>query len=164
MAKAKDPRAKGSAVINVNTKIYPLDVVLSAGYVFLDRCYVMLDGDPEGTITVELRPKDRTDAAQIAREFQNELVNYANYAVQAIKNEWMREAIVRRVLMTNEIVENAQEEPCAAQPPEEEQPWFDDPEGIAIPWEEKYGPIVKPWETATKEVKEKHGQSKARKG
>ena len=128
-------------LVSVNPKIYPVDVVLSSAYVFTDSCYVLVDGDPNEEIIVELRPKDKKeDIEKIGRNFNNELVNYANYAVQAIKNENLREAILNRVLLTNsfERTEEAIEEDNYLE--KEEKPWdFDDPEEIAVPWDEKYG-------------------------
>jgi len=118
----------GYVMVSVNPKIYPLDVVLSSGYVFTEKAYVLIDGDPEEEIIVELRPKNKEDVESLGREFNNELVNYATYAVQTLKNERMREAIINRVLETNSETK-----------PWEDKPWFDDPEGIAVPWEEKYG-------------------------
>jgi len=126
-------KKEGLVMVSVNPKIYPLDVVLSSGYIFLDNCYVLIDGDPEEEIIVELRPKKTTDLESLGRDFNNELVSYANYAVQAIKNERLREAIINRVMQTNSV----------DVPETESKPWFDDPEGIAVPWEEKYGDKAK---------------------
>jgi His-Xaa-Ser system protein HxsD len=113
-------------IVSVNPKIYPLDVTLSAAYLFTEKYYVYLDGDPQNEIQVEFRQKAKdADIEKVARDFNNELINYATYAVQVIKNEKLREAIITRVMMTN-----------SAAP---EKPWNSDPEGIAVPWDEKYG-------------------------
>ena len=73
--------------------------MLSAGYLFLDRCYVLVDGDPMEEIVIELRPKDASsDLLTLGRELNNELINYANYQIQALKNAKIREAILQRVL------------------------------------------------------------------
>lgn len=136
-------------LISVNPKIYPVDVVLSSAYIFTDSCYVLVDGDPNEEIIVELRPKDKKeDIEKIGRDFNNELVNYANYAVQAIKNSRLREAILNRVLLTNsvqagdEFNERAYDAPQQPSEPCEEDDSaedIDDPLEIAKPWEEKYG-------------------------
>ena len=129
----------GCVLISVNPKIYPVDVVLSSAYIFTDKCYVLVDGDPNEEIIVELRPKNKEENIEIiGRDFNNELINYANYAVQAIKNERLREAILNRVLLTNSVEKN--EDATNDYLEKEAKPWkFDDPEGIAKPWEEKYG-------------------------
>ena len=146
-------------LISVNPKIYPVDVVMSSAYIFTDSCYVLVDGDPTEEIIVELKPKDKKeDVEKIGRDFNNELVNYANYAVQAIKNSRLREAILNRVLLTNsvqageEFNEYTQDTP--QQPPEpfeeaetstnEPDEDIDDPLEIAKPWEEKYGKEEEP--------------------
>jgi len=145
----------GYVLVSVNPKIYPTDIVLSSAYIFTDSCYVLVDGDPREEIIVELRPKNENDdLEEIGRKFNNELINYANYAVQVIKNERMRNAIIERVLMTNsaEVFEkddyqdergyqeaNDYKKVEEDYPEEDESFELDDPEKIAIPWSEKYG-------------------------
>jgi His-Xaa-Ser system protein HxsD len=158
-------KKEGYAMVSVNPKIYPLDVVLSSAYIFTEKNYVLVDGDPEEELVVELRPKDKNDDLNIlGKEFNNELINYASYAVQVIKNDQFRTAMIKRVLLTNsdknecfndnvddeiEPWENDDQsndiddeiEPWeeSDDDDDEDKPWFDDPEGIAVPWEEKYG-------------------------
>lgn len=91
----------GSAFVSVNPKIYPLDVIFSAAYVFTDKNYIVLDGNPEEEVIVEIKPKEKTDEMEkIAMEFNNELVNYGSYAVQLARNAHLREHILHRVLQT----------------------------------------------------------------
>lgn len=132
---------EGYVWISVNPKIYHLDVVYSAAYMFIDTCYVMIDGDPQEEIIVELRPKEKTDLRKLGREFNNELVNYANYAVQCIRNAKLRETILKRVLLTNDA-ESVKTTSETAYLEKEAKPWkeeFEDPEEIAVEWEKKYG-------------------------
>ena len=122
-------------LVSVKTGIYPLDIIFSAAYVFLDRAYVIIDGDPEREITVELKPKDgKTDLEKLGGEFGNELLNYSVYKIQSEKNSAIRQAIIQRALMTNDpdVLKDAEAGTGDESP-------IDDPEGIAIPWEEKYG-------------------------
>jgi len=72
----------------------------------------------------------------LGREFNNELINYANYAIRSLKNERIRETIMDRVMETNREVHEPLPE---VEVDNTDKPWFDDPEGIAVPWEEKYG-------------------------
>jgi His-Xaa-Ser system protein HxsD len=134
-------KKEGYVLVSVNPKIYPVDVVLSSAYIFTDNCYVLVDGDPNEEIIVELRPKDKKEDIEIiGRNFNNELINYANYAVQAIKNERLREAILNRVLLTNSVEKTGEVIENKDYLEKEAKPWkFDDPEKIAVPWDEKYG-------------------------
>lgn len=138
-------RQEGHVLVSVNPKIYPLDVVLASAYTFTEKYYVLIDGDPNEEIIVELRPKNKKESLeQIGREFNNELINYANYAVQAIKNERLREAILNRVLLTNTIKQKEMQKEVTQQDDtyfeKEAKPWrIDDPEEIMLPWDEKYG-------------------------
>lgn len=136
-------KKKNSVFIFVNPKIYPLDVIYSAAYVFLDKTYILLDGNPKEKIMIELKPKEKYDLEKLAREFCNELLNYAFYKEQAVRNAPLREKIIQRALITSEL---STEQPILKELKEEKIPefeatdadWREDPKGIAIPWEKKY--------------------------
>jgi len=91
-----------SVVLSVNPKIYSLDVVYSAAYVFLDKAYVLLDGDPETEVLVRLKPKKEEDLEKLGGEFFNELINYADYEKRAAKTKDIREILLKRALVTND--------------------------------------------------------------
>ena len=127
----KPSRVGNLVAVNVNPSIYPLDVIYSAAYVLMDRAYVLIDGDPYKRVTVELRPKNKgTDLEKLGRSFNNELLNYCMYKTQVEKNSEIRRAIIQRALVTNEFAGDDIDDP---------EGYVDDPEGIAIPWEEKHG-------------------------
>lgn len=141
-------KKEGCVLVSVNPKIYPVDVVLSSAYIFTDKCYVLVDGDPDEEVIVELRPKDKKENIEkIGRNFNNELINYANYAVQAIKNERLREAILNRVLLTNSVEETEEAFEDDYFEKEAEPLNFEDHEELAVPWDEKYGESKSPEET-----------------
>jgi len=126
----------------INPKIYPLEVVYSASYVFLDRAYILLDGDPDKEIVVELRYKnsinqDKKKLEQLGRDFLNELLNYAFYSKRVEKNSEIRKILLGKALLEpigeDEFLEKSSEDDS------DNTEEIEDPEGIAIPWEEKYG-------------------------
>jgi len=123
--------------VHVNPKIYPLDVIYSAAYVFLDDFYIILDGDPEKRVIIKLFPKKTSnkDNEDIEKKFHNELVNYAFYKKQGEKNADIRKSIIQRALLTTEF----SLEPEIVAPECNDYSYIEDPEGIAIPWEEKFG-------------------------
>jgi len=91
-----------SAVLTVNTKIYPMDVIHSAAYIMIDEAFIILDGDPDSKISVEIRKKKaEQDIMKLVQDFNNELLNYAVYKKQSEKNKQLREAIIQRVLLTS---------------------------------------------------------------
>ncbi len=133
---------EGFVSVSINPKIYSLDVIYSAAYMFIDNCYILVDGDPQIEIIVELRPKKKgTNLETLGREFNTELVSYTTYAINCAKNAGLRDAILRRVLFTNDVdLQNQSNLPnegkgCVQ---DERKPLIDDPEEIAVPWEEKY--------------------------
>jgi His-Xaa-Ser system protein HxsD len=138
MKNIKINEKEGSCLVSVNTKLYPLDVVYSAAYVFIDRAYIVLEGD-KNTVKVMLKPKNSYDLEKLGLEFNNELLNYAFHKQKNDKTKAVREAIMQRALITNDpsIIDDD------ALFDEELDEIFDDPEGIAIPWEEKYGKKAK---------------------
>lgn len=89
-------------LVSINPRIYPLPVIYSAAYAFINNCYVLIDGDPKEEILVELRPKTKNDLKTLGREFNTELVNYAHYAAQCARNAELREAILKRALLTQD--------------------------------------------------------------
>ena len=93
---------EGYAYFLINPKIYPLDIVYSAAYVMIDRAFVILDGDPEKEIKVEIRKKmPQHDINELVMSFNEELLNYAAYSVQSEKNKVIRETLLQRILLTN---------------------------------------------------------------
>jgi len=118
-------------LVSVNPKIYPLDVIYSASYAFLEKSYVFLDGNSK-LVKIELKPKTKYNLEKLGREFNNELLKYADYKKRSEKTKQIREMIIQRALFTNDPS-------LADQIDEELNEEIEDPEGIAIPWEEKYG-------------------------
>ena len=127
---------EGIYIIHVNPLVYDMDVICSAAYVFLDKAYVVIDGDPKDEILVKIKPKEAQNK-NLAMEFNNELINYLEYKTNFERNKDIRAAILQRVLLTSDpgLVKDDQPE----QDIDFEDDTFDDPEGIAVPWEEKYG-------------------------
>lgn len=99
-----------SALFSVNPKIYPIDVVYSAAYIMIDKAFILLDGDPETNIKVSIRCKNEgQEIKQLVQEFNEELLNYSVYKVQSEKNKDLREIILKRVLITNEVIKCMEE-------------------------------------------------------
>ncbi len=137
----------GEVIIDINPKIYNLDVIYSAAYVLLDKYYILLDGDPKKNMKVTLTSKDpKGDISKIESEFHNQLITYAFYKEQSKKNAVLRQTMLQAALLSTEkpaesIVEsNSSEEETEIMLPEDlkDADFLEDPEGIAIPWEEKY--------------------------
>jgi His-Xaa-Ser system protein HxsD len=132
-------------IVRVNPKIYPLDVIYSAAYVLLDDYYIILDGDPKKEVVVKLSPKNSSDLKDIEKKFHNELICYAFYKKQVEKNGEMRNLILQRALLTADFsgahdnLVNRSKENIGEGFEDLDDEYINDPEGIAIPWEEKFG-------------------------
>jgi His-Xaa-Ser system protein HxsD len=158
---------EAKAIVNINPKVFPLEVVYAACYVLLDKAYFILDGDPEKEIKVIIRAKDsgikKNELEKIALQLHDELINYATYAVQAARNQGVREAIIKRALATNlggedycpecEEEETLKEKAKEIEMPEDDDLFIKDPEGIAQPWTpEKAKGLKKPDELEGQDV------------
>jgi len=127
MTNLKINKKEKTATLSINPKIFPLEVIYSAAYVLMDKLYIVLDGDPKNKIEVFLKTKNpKDDIEKIVMKFNNELINYSVYAIQAARTSEIRKIIVERALMTNTIDEDDENN--------EEVEFIDDPLGIAEPW------------------------------
>ncbi|HSN97426.1 MAG TPA: His-Xaa-Ser system protein HxsD [Candidatus Nanopelagicales bacterium] len=124
--------------IELDEQLYPKDAIYGAAYVFIDRCYVHLDRAGDGRIVVTLRAKrggpELSEA--FAGEMQNELLAQAWRQEIASQNRQLIESITARALGgaagpagLDELLAMDIGEASA----------FEDPLGIAMSWEEKYG-------------------------
>jgi His-Xaa-Ser system protein HxsD len=134
---------EGFVIVSVNPKIYPMDIVYSASYVLLDRAYVVLDGNPEEEISVQLRHKDGNgDVESLGRDFNNELLKYAVYKMHSTESKGIREQIVARALQTNlddgDGCGCSEDETGDDKDSQSDDDYLDDPLGIAKPWEETH--------------------------
>ena len=133
----------------VDLDIYPLDVVMAAGYSFIDRCYVLIDKEGNGKVRVSLSVKPGQHgelAGRLAGEFSNELVSQALRREVGNKHEKVREILLARALFgaAPKMAETAWADRGGAAPVggsdgSADDDYLDDPLGIAVPWEEKYG-------------------------
>ena len=125
--------------IKLNTKIYPLEAILNACFVFTDRAYVFLDSNSSGKeINVSLKPKKNNFSKKILTamqgEFMNELLHYCiRYAVGK-NNKKIKEFVIGRALYSTLSVSD-----FGLSGAGEQLEYQEDPLGIAVPWEEKYG-------------------------
>ncbi len=113
---------------------YPLEALYGAAYVFFDKAYIFLDSRAKNKIEVSLRGKRKLNKKQLEElkgEFLNELLNYTLRIKLAKSNKKLREFVVGQALISAYGLEQETDK--------EELKYQDDPLGIAVPWEEKYG-------------------------
>ena len=124
-------------IITLDRSLYPLDAVYGAAYLFIDRCYVLLDAPTPERLQIELRgrsPLSESELRALAGEFGNELLTQVWRRQTVQNNRLVIEAITARALSgaLGASSFDGFEERFDADA-------FDDPLGIAVPWEEKYG-------------------------
>jgi His-Xaa-Ser system protein HxsD len=123
-------------VLELDEALYPKDAIYGAAYIFIGRCWVLLDRPAPGRISVRLKPKSPDVALDsLAGEFENELLGQAWRRLLVEENRKLVETVTTRALGgaagppgLDELLDMGSDEQAA----------FDDPLGIAVSWEEKY--------------------------
>ncbi len=134
--------ASGSARIELDEALYPLDAIYGAAYVFIDRCFVLLDRPRAGIVRANLSPKKRAESEQAQRqqlhtlvgEFANELLSCAWRAQITRENKALIEQVTVQAIagaMGPPSLEDLAKFDFTAEP-------LEDPLGIAMSWEEKH--------------------------
>jgi His-Xaa-Ser system protein HxsD len=144
--------------IDVDLGLYPLEATMGAAYVFLDRCYVFLDKLPDGKVRVSLTGKPECTADELAAvtgEFRNELLSQALRHQVGLRHEKVRELLIARALFgAAPQLEHGDDESdgdhehgttdadmwkALEELPDGDEGFLDDPLGIAVSWEERFG-------------------------
>jgi His-Xaa-Ser system protein HxsD len=135
MEKAKINKTKNQINVTVDPNLYPLEAVYGASYVFLDRAYLRLDGDPKKEIIIRIKGKEELNKKELnnlANDFLNELLNYSLRYKISNNNRKIREYIVGKALFSSMPLGLPEERK------EGKEDWEKDGLGISVPWEEKY--------------------------
>ena len=156
-------KKENKTVILINPKLYSLEAVYGAAYVFLDKAYIYLEQDPRSKIKVNLKWKTKMTKKRLEvmrGEFLNELLNFSLREKISKSNRKIREYIVARALVSasqeslpeqkrksflekgpSDIAvpwRNKNQEQCRTEESDKKPVWTIDTKGIAVPWEEKY--------------------------
>jgi His-Xaa-Ser system protein HxsD len=93
---------KDSCYCGIDLEVYPLPVILKTAYLFLNRCYMFLYHDTDGTLRVRLKSKSaqESDLGTLANEFLNELLNQSVRFQISRETKNLRELIMARALHT----------------------------------------------------------------
>jgi His-Xaa-Ser system protein HxsD len=125
--------------VTFERSLYPLDAIYGAAYVFIDKCYVLLDVTDETHVQVELRgrePFSEDELAALAGEFGNELLSQAWRREITEYNKPIIEAVAAQALAGATGTASLDD---LAGDMDFSDDAFEDPLGIAMSWEEKYG-------------------------
>jgi His-Xaa-Ser system protein HxsD len=125
-------------VLSFDESLYPKDAVFGAAYTLLDRCFVHIDRN-ETKLLVRLRAKPGVQVASdlLAGEFESE----------ALAQSWRREIIRENQALIESVTSRALAGAAGAPGLDDLLDEdlgdlgdaFDDPLGIAVSWEDKYG-------------------------
>jgi len=144
--------------INLNPKLYDLETIYSTAYQLIEDTYIYVDGDPEKKITVNLSYKNKSknkenELSLLAKNFRNELVNNIYSKLGSKKKEFLKVLLLKKSFGSINLEDYDDEVVCEECDKESSQETsdsngmekleediseddFEDPEGIAIPWDE----------------------------
>jgi len=131
---------ENQVLVAVSSKIYSLEAIYGAAYVFLNRAFIFLDEKKEGEILITLKVKEKMDKKQLedfGGEFYNELLNYSLRTEISKNNQKIREYIISRALI-GALGEDDEEIDKIEEPEEKIEEWKGDYLGLSIPWEKKF--------------------------
>lgn len=131
--------AASAVRVIVDESVYPLDAVYGAAFTFLDRCYVLLDRAGAARVRISLTPKQDGASEATLRalvgELENELLNCAWRAQIVRENRAVIEAVTMQAIsgaMGPPSLDELESFDFADEA-------FEDPLGIGLSWEDKYG-------------------------
>lgn len=141
-AQAVTELEENRARLTFDRTLYPLDAVYGAAYVFIDRCYVFLDApDPEHIeVTLQARENlEQVELEQLAGTFANELLSHAWRHEITEANRPILEAVTAQALSGALGPPGLEDDLDDLDDMDFSEETFEDPLGIAMSWEEKYG-------------------------
>ena len=133
--------ADSSAQLIADTQLFPLDVVRRAAFGMVEHNYLFLEWVDDTHLAVTIRPKQIPTSAELLQrtvgELGNELLNQSLRDQLMADTRQLRELLVGRALYAASG-EAHQDTGFDLGFPEDDD-FLDDPLGIVVPWEEKYG-------------------------
>ncbi len=132
----------GWARLRVDTHVFPIEIVRRTAFTFVEHCYVFLAWEDEQhlsvTLTTKRKPADEEYLQNVAGEFANEALN------QSLRDQLMKDTRSLRELIVGRALFAAVNQPSLADDldfldDDDDGDFLDDPLGIAVPWEEKFG-------------------------
>ena len=90
--------------IVIDLKVYSLDAIYGATYIFIDQAYIFLDSVGKNKVAVFLKSKKKLTKKQIEKmegEFMNELLNYSLRISLAKNSKKIRERIIEMALYSS---------------------------------------------------------------
>jgi His-Xaa-Ser system protein HxsD len=101
----------GSLSMTIDTSIYPVDVVERTCFAFTARAYVFMVSCAENAIRVDIAPKEHDDdAAALAGEFGNALLEQSLRARIAAETRTIRELIVAQAFCEGDLLDRRDSE------------------------------------------------------
>ena len=144
MAEVKAMFGDGWLEVEFDEGLYPKDAIYGAAYVFIDRCYVLLDRPAAGRLRITLASKQPEATEEALRMLVGELAN--ELLACAFRHQLAQDNRVLVETVTMQAMSGAMGPPSLADLADFDftDEALDDPLGIAQSWEEKHGRTLGP--------------------
>lgn len=97
-------------IIHIDDRIFCIEAVLKASYLFIDKYYINVSHSDFHTIDIAIEGKDGIDMLNVDKEFSNELIAQMVRYNLILSNKTMKELILGRALYSTCIEANEPEE------------------------------------------------------
>lgn len=130
--------------LEVNSGMYPKNAIIEACYRYLDTAYLYLEKGKPGSIKIFIKSKAKRTPKELEKikdDFLNDLLYLTIRHIVHNNNKKITENIVKRALFPAVVSESKKVElldKYMSKGVEGKAP-INDPLGIAVPWEEKFG-------------------------
>lgn len=95
-------KEKDSVVVTIDPALYSKETVLASGYAMLGKAHVIVSKDKKtGEFLAKLTPlekKSNNTPDELARDFNDQLVNYAMFYQESAKNDELRKVLMATAL------------------------------------------------------------------
>lgn len=95
----KSKKNKNLKKIDLNIRIYPLEVILGSVYAFLDKAFMSLDHISSELIRVNIEPRENISGDRVLGDLKNELINQLLRNHVSRQNQSIREYIVASAIL-----------------------------------------------------------------
>jgi His-Xaa-Ser system protein HxsD len=86
--------------IYLKRDLYSKESIFAAGYVFLDKVYILLDQEKDNILVYLYPKKTNSNLKRLGFEFLNELLNYSHYFSRSKANAKSMQDIMQKALFS----------------------------------------------------------------
>ncbi len=139
MSEPSSPGGSRQVRVEVSLKVHPTEAVLAAANILWAHCPVTLEKERPGRMTAILEVPSGQDPEALRERFLQELLWETLRLKIAKRTETVRQLLLGRALLAAEPLDLDAGDLAWIEEGAGDADYLDDPLGIAVPWEERFG-------------------------